>query len=75
VSDTVVATWTRPHAGLSKKGKMRFTAKDRESMGDDFEAVVVVTLGAFMERRRRESDKSSSSNTSAVFAMTSFANP
>jgi hypothetical protein len=28
-----------------------------------------------MERRRRESDKSSSSNTSAVFAMTSFANP
>jgi hypothetical protein len=75
LSDRVVATWARPHAGLSKKGKMRFTAKDRESMGDDFEAVVVATLGAFMERRRRENDKSSRSNTSAVFAMASFATP
>lgn len=57
-SGTVVAAWTRPHTMLNKCGKMRFTANDRASLGNDFEAVVVVTISAIMERQRRARNSS-----------------
>jgi hypothetical protein len=52
-SGTTVAAWTRPHSGPNKLGKMRFTANDRESLGNMWEFMAVISIAAIMEKKRR----------------------
>jgi hypothetical protein len=49
----VVAAWARPNSGTRKKGKLRFTARDRGELDDKWELMAVVSISAIIEKSRR----------------------
>jgi hypothetical protein len=61
---SVVTAWTKPHSGTAKQGKMKFTAKDRGALGNDFEKVVVISIAAIMEKLRRAAKRRQGAATS-----------